>query len=666
VSSTGLARARFLERLGALSEAVEPDVAIALYEEALAAARNDKTQSERIRKALVYLRSRDFDSEGNEEVTSTGRKALTPAELGELGLPEAEQLALANLAETGAAGPAATRGGNASAQPGESALRDELAGAFQEPDLEAAFGLEPRADDELPELEEEPAARIVDISEMAARSDEIAAEDEETDAVEAPPFDARGAGEAEAEGEELASEDDVEAIDSDAAGAAAVSAAPVERAREPSAPAAPLPATARALPPPLPAPAARLAASLALGADEGAPESAAPASRVPASRALAALWPAIESSAEEGLFLRLLSGFPEAGDELIASYRGARTRDVLVVRRHQAAMRPGHRATLEALHTAALADSSAVYARAVEHVITLGASAAPPPLSLQTPSAEFVHRLLFRDLTNASTEALSLVWESGLLRKDSTTAGLSKATRVVPGPGNPVSEALAMVVGLFGARPLYQTTKDGEPRVSVTLLSTPALVYEGDVRGATSAELLYLLASHAAAAAPEFAIVAAEPEVAVRHVIEAVVSAFGPVSAAPRDTPPGATRATIARIGSELWQRVLPAAERKLRALASEQKLSFEDARAATDTAMRRAGLFASGDLGLAVRIALADAGVTAPGRSEELEQLCAEHPAIADLVRLAIRMEYAEARFYAAPTSALGARRPGSLTRGG
>lgn len=386
---------------------------------------------------------------------------------------------------------------------------------------------------------------------------------------------------------------------------------------------------------------------------------------MPASRAIAAHWPSLESPREEEQFQALRDGDFDAGERLIAAYGPARTRDHLAVRRFQANLRLGHRPTLEALHRAALADGSAAYARAVDHVLTMGSErpTAPPALSAQSISPEMLHRLLFKELSNPTIEALGIACEAGLMRKDIVTAGLSSAPRILPGSPHTVGEALAAISPLFGPRTLYHARKDGEPRAHVALLTNPVLVFEGDVRRAGLPELLYLLGSNGAGTLPEFAFAASEPLESLQTLVQAITAAFGPVgtSSVPSSRS-GTTSAAIARIGAELWQRVQPVAERRLRALTTESTLSATSARDAARTAMRRAGLFACGDLGLAIRLALEELGqLTAPS-ADALESLCATHPSIADLTRLALRMEYAEARFYGTASSLTDARAPATF----
>jgi len=65
---------------------------------------------------------------------------------------------------------------------------------------------------------------------------------------------------------------------------------------------------------------------------------------------------------------------------------------------------------------------------------------------------------------------------------------------------------------------------------------------------------------------------------------------------------------------------------------------------------VRRAGFFVSGDLELAIHRYFAEERIAAPvslGAPGALAALCAAHPTVADLVRLAISPDYARARWH-------------------
>jgi hypothetical protein len=64
---------------------------------------------------------------------------------------------------------------------------------------------------------------------------------------------------------------------------------------------------------------------------------------------------------------------------------------------------------------------------------------------------------------------------------------------------------------------------------------------------------------------------------------------------------------------------------------------------------MRRAGLFASGNLAVTLATAASELGISLASYESDPEGLaraCIDHAEVADLVRLAIRTEFAEARW--------------------
>ncbi len=177
----------------------------------------------------------------------------------------------------------------------------------------------------------------------------------------------------------------------------------------------------------------------------------------------------------------------------------------------------------------------------------------------------------------------------------------------------------------------------------VALLASPSVVLSGDV-ASENAALLYTLGAHLTGGMPEHALINGMPEEEVRTLIDALVAAFGPLDASPRGN-----RAVV-RLEQSLWQLIPPRAERRLREIcAHPDGFTYEAALKSTRQAMRRAGLFASGSLATAVREIASQTGYDlSPLRAapDGLERACLENPAIADLVRLAIRTEYAEARW--------------------
>jgi cellulose synthase operon protein C len=371
------------------------------------------------------------------------------------------------------------------------------------------------------------------------------------------------------------------------------------------------------------------------------------------------------------LFEQLMGGSYEAGERLAELYGPCapqRSRDLLVVRKHQAALRPGDRPTLEKLHQAALLDRNPAYAHAVEHIL-LGfdpsARPAPPPaLSVLPEAPDLVTALLFRNVDSPLNEALAITWDTGRYRRDANHYGLTGVERVQPGAATAVGDAYGHIARLLGSARtgLFHRRALGPPSqmsAQVVLLSPPAIVLSGEVREETP-ELRYALGAALAGAMPEHVLVGGLSEEQLRTLIEALRAAFGPVGPTSR-TDPG-----VARLGQDLWQIVPPRGDRRLREIfAQPQTITYESAVESTRRAMRRAGLFAAGDVPTAINMAIAELGLSLDEPLSAplgLARACAAHAPLADLLRLATRSEYAEARWHAA--SAPDRRRDGGARR--
>jgi hypothetical protein len=148
---------------------------------------------------------------------------------------------------------------------------------------------------------------------------------------------------------------------------------------------------------------------------------------------------------------------------------------------------------------------------------------------------------------------------------------------------------------------------------------------------------------------PEHALVNALPEDGLRTLLEALQAAFGPVAGLPRNAP-------VARLAQNLWQLVAPRADRRLRELCARPAwITYDAAVEGTRQAMRRAGLFASGDLSVALAHLAAELeakGAALPDGADGMMRACAAHAPLADLVKLSISSEFAEARWAREPAT--------------
>lgn len=398
-----------------------------------------------------------------------------------------------------------------------------------------------------------------------------------------------------------------------------------------------------------------------------------------AGRLLSIAPPAAASDEEAAFFQDILAGDYDAGEHLIALFQASgepRTREVLAVRRMQAVIRLGDRDVLERLHAAALDDKNHVYARSVEHVLRAfdvvkseGSGGAlsriiPPPLSAQRDAPELVGALLFRDIDASVNEALAIVWETGLFRRDAGQFGLTGLERVQPGLATVLGEVYGMVAERLGClrTPLFHQRQAAgrtsliEPQVLPLL--PPAVMVRGDIRQET-AELRYLLGAHLTGAKSEHVLACSLSTEELQTLLSALVAAFGPLNAegVPRKDP------AVIQLEQNLWQLIPPRGERRLRQICSDQGISHEIAMHVSHLAMRRAGLYAAGDLTVAIHATIKECGINLPiplSSPNGLAEACSTHPEIADLVRMAIRMEYAEARWQPEPVTSV--RRTDSL----
>jgi len=358
------------------------------------------------------------------------------------------------------------------------------------------------------------------------------------------------------------------------------------------------------------------------------------------------------NATEASLFAALGNGSLEAGKELVRQLenRSDRTHDLVRICRRVVELVPGDLWGLDKLHGAALADRNLAHAHAVDHVLGIFDRSRPridaPPLAAQPEQPDGVRVLLFRDLLGATAEALALVWEGAehVFRRDAGTYGVTGVERVPLGAPTAVARIYSTAARALGLTrtPLFQRRSSGPVTVSVALLSPPALILSGEVRRETT-ELAFHIGAMLAAAMPEHVLLFGSPESQTRAVLKGLSLAFG----SPHDGHSGPGSA--ANLAEVLWESIPTRSQRRLRELCDEPgALDYDAAMATARLAVRRAGLFVTGDLGVALAEACAEEGIAPRSLSEPggLSVLCSASPAIADLVRLAVGSEYAEARW--------------------
>lgn len=361
-------------------------------------------------------------------------------------------------------------------------------------------------------------------------------------------------------------------------------------------------------------------------------------------------FPQLVAPNEEQLFDELLSGNVDAGDQLVAIFDPSRTHDVLSVRRYQATLMRGDVEALRRLRDAAIADQAGAFARAVDHVLSVFDRSEGPkpaaPLNQLPAQPDNTKKLLFSWLDGTVNEALALVCDSGMVRRELADYDLTGADRVPPVATTAVGRVYAAMTRLLdlGVRLFHRQRSAGPQRTKVALVSPLSAILEGEARE-DSAELSYTVASALAAATPAVALVEALDEKHVRNIVAALRAGFGPVE----EHSVTASTPEQMRIAEDLWHMVPAAADRRLRAICRDTHvISYEIAVANAESTQRRAGLFGCGDLEVAIRQTQRELDLP-PGElhGEALRELC-QHPAIADLYDLAILPEYAEARWTA------------------
>jgi hypothetical protein len=366
--------------------------------------------------------------------------------------------------------------------------------------------------------------------------------------------------------------------------------------------------------------------------------------------------------AEPLLWEALADGLVEAGDALapILSAASDRARDVVRLRRQQVVLEPGDIGRLELLRAAALADDDRVYARAIEHVLRAfdpGAGPLPPPALNTQPEQPGIFALLTRPSRDAAGEALAALWEGAthLFARDPSAYAIAGLERVVPGPASALAKLYEIALRLLDVPriPLYLTrSTSGPPAMQVAMLSAPAVLLSGDLNE-EGPGLRFALGQGLSAVLPQNVMRLGVSPSEGAALVEAIRAAFGPPEIGRK------VDAHAARLAQSFWQTVPARTQRRLQELLSTSPFP-DQAELASRAAQsgRRVGMFLAGDFGWAARQLLAETRtpIGAALSLDMLRSLCDDLPSLADLLRLAVSPEYAEARWHVvAPSSQRG-----------
>jgi hypothetical protein len=381
---------------------------------------------------------------------------------------------------------------------------------------------------------------------------------------------------------------------------------------------------------------------------ESSPESnrtSVPVSEPPPSRSIAAL-----DDHEAELIRALGEGDVSAGRTLLEYLRTdpLRTRDWVLTCQKLARLMPGDAWALHNLYEAAMADRNVAYAHAVDHLITAFSPELDrieaPPLGEQQEQPAAIRALVQRDITAPGLEALALIWEGAphIFRRDASTYGVTGLERIQPGAATPLARACSEVARLLGTSrsPCFQRKSAGAVTVSAALLTPPAVIVSGDAQS-VDAELLFQLGAMMAATWPQHILLFGADEALAHTVLGSLALAFGRPDSEPQRLP------AISSLAEVLWESIPARSQRRLRELCDDPAvLRYEEVVSAARRAVRRAGLFASADVGVAVAQTCRESGHELPVNLDGLAVLCGADAEAADVVGLAAAPEYAETRW--------------------
>ena len=358
------------------------------------------------------------------------------------------------------------------------------------------------------------------------------------------------------------------------------------------------------------------------------------------------------AAAETVLWDALAEGSAEAG-ELLASLlerESGRSEDRLKVCRRLVDLTPGHIGRLEALRAAAATDGNPLHARAIEHVLRAfdrGAGPLPPPPLVGQIEQPGMLAYLTRPSLLANVEALAITWESAhtLFAKTPIAYAITGVERVTPGQSSALGQLYDATLHLLGVPrlPLFYRRSADVLAASVALTHPASALITGDGHEDTT-ELRHALGQSLAGALPNHVLLLGVPEAQARTVWQALLASFGPP-----DGARGVDR-SVSTLAEQFWSTIPPRSQRRLKELLDGAKAQdFEVKYAAARQSARRVGLFIAGDFGFAARRFLAERRIDAEeAEGEGLRRLCAEHTGLADLLRLAVSPEYADARWHA------------------
>jgi tetratricopeptide (TPR) repeat protein len=267
----------------------------------------------------------------------------------------------------------------------------------------------------------------------------------------------------------------------------------------------------------------------------------------------------------------------------------------------------------------------------------------PGELGPWSIDVDAMRNILLRDLNTPEGESLALMWDGAEHEfvKEAIDYDITGVMRVV-GTASALARFSTELVRHFGIprTPVF-FRRASRPLVSrVVLLNPVAALLEGELPNDERA-LGYRVGSALWATIPEHALLFGIEREAVEAVLRALTLAFGVTG-----KQPNTTASEPLRLAQVLWQTVKSRSQRRLKEICSS---SFDAGRAleAANRSLRRAGLYACGDLRVALTMTchelLADPQLVRESRWSELSERV---PELIDLFRIASSAEFAEMRW--------------------
>lgn len=360
---------------------------------------------------------------------------------------------------------------------------------------------------------------------------------------------------------------------------------------------------------------------------------------------------ALDRSAPESEAIRALEGLMNAGSADAADLLGEYAErwdtlrfDRLRYRRVAAELAPGDLTRLAALRDAAHAEHLTRYTRALDHIrAPYSQTRVDPPLLDGQREQPGMLTLLTRHSSEGSGLALGALWDAcqdALLRL-LPVPQLGRIERVVPGPLSPLGRVLDASMRILDVprSVIFRQSSGVHTRRAVAALGKPpsGIIHVASLDDSPESAFVLGEAISATLSSNVLLLGALKPD----ELWDAILRAFGQSSTSSRHSLDGDA------LVSTLWQIVPAGTQRHIQDLLGKDAPSFSLVLERAAQTGRRLGMFVSGDFHLAARMILEDFSESQSLTDESaLSVLCSKLPSLADLYRLAIRPEYADARW--------------------